>query len=202
MAEWWETGVEPVPVSALSGSGSGDLLDRVIEALPETRTRKSAMDASLSAAGRPDGGDPEGRPLRIAIVGRPNAGKSSLLNAMLGKARSVVSEAAGTTRDSVDAELTGPDGRRFVLVDTAGVRRRASVAGSPDGAEKLAVGRALASLRSADVALLVVDAAACSEGGRFVATTQDFRLAELISAAGRACVIVLNKWDAVRERGP
>lgn len=149
------------------------------------------------------------RPLAVAIVGRPNAGKSSLLNAIAGGTRAIVSPVAGTTRDSVDAVVKGPPGsaadgigsRLFRLVDTAGIRRRAAVSSSPtDGAEGLAVGRALSAMRRADVVALVVDAAACSRDGRFVATAQDFRLAEAIAQAGRACVIVLNKWDAVPNR--
>ena len=149
------------------------------------------------------------RPLAVAIVGRPNAGKSSLLNAIAGGTRAIVSPVAGTTRDAVDAVVRGPPGsaadgvgsRLFRLVDTAGIRRRAAVSSSPtDGAEGLAVGRALQAMRRADVVALVVDAAACSRDGRFVATAQDFRLAEAIAAAGRACVIVLNKWDAVPNR--
>ena len=112
-APFWSLGFEPLPVSAISGSGSGDLLDRVVEALPPPR------DAAEEEAQRA---------VRVAIVGRPNAGKSSLLNAVVGRERSIVSEMAGTTRDAIDTEFTAEDGTPFVLVDTAGIRRRTAVA--------------------------------------------------------------------------
>lgn len=112
---FWAMGIEPIPVSAISGSGSGELLDAVVEALPPPK----------------DQGEEEARrAIRVAIVGRPNAGKSSLLNAIVGRERSIVSDLAGTTRDAIDTEFTGPDGTPFVLVDTAGIRRRTSVAAS------------------------------------------------------------------------
>ena len=195
VADLWSSGMEPWPVSALSGSGTGDLLDALVGVLPS----KPKCTAGGWGDGGEEGGD-GGRPLAVAIVGRPNAGKSSLLNALVGSERAIVSPLPGTTRDAIDCAVVGPDGARYTLVDTAGVRKRAAVAGSADGAEPLSVARALAAIRRADVVALVIDAAACTQDGRFVATVQDYRLAELVAGAGKAAVIVLNKWDAVPER--
>lgn len=111
--------------------------------------------------------------IAMAIVGRPNVGKSSLLNALVGEERAIVSPVAGTTRDAVDMDLVTPDGRSFTLIDTAGVRKRASIASAKDGAEPLMVERAFRAVRRAEVAVLVIDA---TEG----ITVQDFRLAEYI----------------------
>ena len=182
-ADFWALGLEPVAVSAISGSGSGDLLDRLVAALPPARPEDAA------AAGE--------APVAVAIIGRPNVGKSSLLNALAGAERSIVSPVAGTTRDAVDTEVVGPGGARFTLIDTAGIRKRARVSGSPDGAEPLSVGRAIAAVRRAEVVLLVLDGSATAPDGRLDVAQQDFRLAELVAAEGRACVLVVNKWDAV-----
>jgi len=182
-ADFWALGLEPVAVSAISGSGSGDLLDRLVAALPPARPEDAAA-----------GGE---APVAVAIIGRPNVGKSSLLNALAGAERSIVSPVAGTTRDAVDTEVAGPGGRRFTLIDTAGIRKRARVSGSPDGAEPLSVGRAIAAVRRAEVVLLVLDGSATAPDGRLDVAQQDFRLAELVAAEGRACVLVVNKWDAV-----
>jgi GTP-binding protein len=200
VADLWSSGVEPWPVSALSGSGTGDLLDALLAVLPAKP--KATAGGWGDGGGGGDCGGPGDRPLAVAIVGRPNAGKSSLLNALVGSERAIVSPMPGTTRDAIDCDVVGPDGRRYTLVDTAGVRKRAAVAGSADGAEPLSVARALAAIRRADVVALVVDAAACTQDGRFVATVQDYRLAELVAGAGKAAVLVMNKWDAVPERGP
>jgi GTP-binding protein len=162
---------EPVAVSATHGLGSGDLLDRVVELLGE------------SAA--PDAGTEE--PTRVAVIGRPNSGKSSLVNAFLGSERVIVSERAGTTRDSIDTEVE-VDGRRVVLVDTAGLRRRSKVAGTIDYYAQLRSERAV---ERADVALVVCDA---SDG----ITAEDLRVAELAMRAGCATLIALNKWDVTR----
>lgn len=158
---------EPLPVSATHGLGSGDLLDRVVAELGE-RARPAEEDEAT----------------RVAVIGRPNAGKSSLVNAFLGSERVIVSDRAGTTRDAIDTELE-VDGRRVVLVDTAGLRRRSKVAGSVDYYAQLRSERAV---ERADVALVVCDAA---DG----VTAEDLRAAELAMRAGCATLLVLNKWD-------
>jgi len=167
-AEFHKLGLgEPVPVSATHGLGAGDLLDRVTEMLGDQ-------------AGPDDG--PEAT--RVAVIGRPNAGKSSLVNAFLGTDRVIVSERAGTTRDAIDTELE-VDGRRVILVDTAGLRRRSKVAGTVDYYAQLRSERAV---ERADVALVVCDA---SEG----ITSEDLRVAEMAMRAGCATLLALNKWD-------
>ncbi len=162
---------EPMPVSASHGLGSGDLLDRLVELLG---------DRAPAASGEPE-------PVRIAVVGRPNAGKSSLVNAFLGSERVIVSERAGTTRDSIDTDLE-VDGRAVILVDTAGLRRRSKVAGSIDYYAQLRSERAV---ERADVAIVVGDA---GDG----VTAEDLRVVELAMRAGCATLIALNKWDVTR----
>ena len=158
---------EPQPVSATHGLGTGDLLDRVVALLPE-----------------PEAQDEEGEAVRIAVIGRPNVGKSSLVNAFLGRPRVIVSDQAGTTRDAIDTELE-VGGRRVVLVDTAGLRKRTKVAGTVEHYAQLRSERAAA---RADVAILVCDA---SEGVR----AEDLRAAELAMRSGCATIVALNKWD-------
>jgi GTP-binding protein len=158
---------EPLPVSATHGLGSGDLLDRVVELLGE----------------RAQPGEPDDA-VRVAVIGRPNAGKSSLVNAFLGSERVIVSARAGTTRDAIDTEVE-VDGRRVILVDTAGLRRRSKVAGTVDYYAQL---RSEHAVERADVALVVCDA---SEG----VTAEDLRVAEIAMRAGSATLLVLNKWD-------
>ena len=158
---------EPLAVSATHGLGSGDLLDAIVTALGE----------------RPEQ-DPEDDAVRVAVIGRPNVGKSSMVNAFLGSDRVIVSDRAGTTRDAIDTELE-VEGRRVILVDTAGLRRRSKVAGSVDYYAQLRSERAV---ERADVALVVCDAA---EG----VTAEDLRVAELAMKAGCASLLVLNKWD-------
>ena len=160
---------DPLAVSALHGSGSGDLLDAVVERLP------------------PAGETPEPAWASIAIVGRPNVGKSSLLNALVGEVRSIVTPEPGTTRDPVDATVVLEDGRVLRMLDTAGMRREVRI---EDPIEYFSFLRARDTLARADVALMVVDAA---EG----VTGHDQRLAQSIVESGRACVILLNKWDAL-----
>jgi len=171
----------PFAVSALHGRGSGDLLDIVVAALPPRSAEEEAADEGIEA----DAGVPA-----VAIVGRPNVGKSTLFNKLIGDERSVVHDAPGTTRDSIDTIVETPDGPiRFV--DTAGMRRRSRIG---EGPEYYSLVRALQSIDRASAALLVIDAA---EG----VTHQDQRLAERIDAAGSPVVIVLNKWDLLDAEG-
>jgi GTP-binding protein len=166
---------EPHPISALHGRLAGDLLDAIVDALGEER-----------ASGAPDGADETG-PLRVAIVGRPNVGKSTLFNALLGDDRSIVHDLPGTTRDAVDTVVETEAGS-ICFVDTAGMRRRAR---TEAGLETYAVIRSLEALDRADLALLVIDATVG-------ATAQDQRLAERIAASGSPSVVILNKWDLIK----
>jgi GTP-binding protein len=168
-AEFHRLGLgDPHPVSATHGHGTGDLLDRLVE---------------LAEAASAPAGD-EVASLHVAVIGRPNVGKSSLVNAFLGTERVIVSELAGTTRDAIDTELDF-DGRRLVLVDTAGLRRRTKVAGTIAYYAQMRSERAAG---RADVALVICDA---SEG----VTSEDLRVAELAMRSGCATLVALNKWD-------
>jgi GTPase len=162
---------DPYPVSALHGRGSGDLLDAVVAALPPVT--ETAPEAETGAG-----------PFSVAIVGRPNVGKSTLFNRLVGDERTVVHEEPGTTRDSIDT-IVETDVGLLRFVDTAGMRRRSRV---DEPTEYYSLVRALDAVDRADAALVVVDA---SEG----VTHQDQRLAERVDAAGTAAVVVLNKWD-------
>ncbi len=168
----WGLGLgEPLPISAYHGRGVGELLDVVVASFPE------------EIAVAPESGIP-----RVAIIGRPNVGKSTLLNKLAGKHRVIVSETPGTTRDPIDVEVQ-LDGGRYRLIDTAGIRRKPQIT---EDADFYAVLRAREALDSADVALLLVDA---SEG----VTHQDQRIAAEVVEAGVGLVIVLNKWDALDD---
>jgi GTP-binding protein len=172
-AEFYELGLgEPVAVSAIQGLGTGDLLDLVVEKLPAATEEAETHDP------------------RIAIVGRPNVGKSSFLNALVGSERAVVSEIPGTTRDSIDTTIDF-EGRQVVLVDTAGIRRRGRI---DEGIEKYALLRTAQALERADVAILLTDA---TEG----ITAQDVHIAGYAVDAAVGLVLAVNKWDVV-DRGP
>lgn len=170
---------DPVPVSALHGRRAGDLLDEVLVRLPRTDESNDAhiepTDNSIKAP-------------RVAILGRPNVGKSTLFNRLVGEDRSVVHDMAGTTRDAVDTLVDTEDGP-IIFVDTAGMRRRSRI---DDSAEYYSLVRALRAVDESDIALLVIDA---GEG----VTSQDQRLAERIDAAGCPIVVLLNKWETLDE---
>ena len=181
---------EPYPISALHGRRAGDLLDEVVSLLPagegeEEAEVEPALDLDDASELWKPGDQP---PPRVAIVGRPNVGKSTLFNRLVGQDRSVVHDMAGTTRDSINTLVDTPDGP-IVFVDTAGMRRRSRV---DDSAEYYSVVRALRSIDGSDIALLVIDATDS-------VTSQDQRLAERIDAAGCPIVVMLNKWDLVED---
>ena len=163
---------DPVAISALHGSGGvGDILDLVTEGF-----EKGALQE-------------DDKTIKIAIVGRPNAGKSSIVNALLNEKRVIVSDVSGTTRDSIDSEITYKD-QNFVIIDTAGIRKKAKV---DYGVEKFAVERAIKSIKECDVALLVIDA---KEG----ISDQDKKISSIITEAGKGLVIAINKWDLIEDK--
>ena len=166
---------DPVGVSAEHGDGIPDLMSEIASRLPPDE---------------PVAEDEAERPLKLAIVGRPNAGKSTLLNRLLGEDRMLVGPEPGLTRDAIASVLTDSSGHRIEIVDTAGLRRPARIEAE---LEKLSVGAAINALKMAEVVVLTVDA---TEG----LNDQDLRIAQLIEREGRACVLVLNKWDAVVDR--
>lgn len=169
--QFWELGLgEPYPVSAIHGNGTGELLDELISHLP------------------PASEIPDIEEIKVAIVGRPNVGKSSLLNAFLGEKRAIVSPISGTTRDAIDT-VVERDGKRYRLIDTAGIRKKKNVS---YGAEFFGINRAFKAIGRSDVVLLVIDAI---DG----VTEQDQKLANRIADEGRACAIVVNKWDAIEK---
>jgi GTP-binding protein len=180
---------DPHPVSALHGPGAADLLDRVVERLPELTATEPAEPVDSVEPGEPaEAGarEDDDDVVAVAIVGRPNVGKSTLFNRLIGEERAVVHDLPGTTRDSIDTVVDTDEGPiRFV--DTAGMRRRSRI---DEGTEYYSLVRALRSVDEADVALLVIDA---TDG----VTHQDQRLAERVDAAGCPVVVLLNKWDAV-----
>ncbi len=172
--DFYELGLgEPQIISALHGSGSGDMLDALVESLKRfPREEVDEIDVDLS----------------IAIVGKPNAGKSTLLNYLLGEERAIVSDIPGTTRDAVDS-LIEFEGMQIRLIDTAGIRRRGKVA---PGVEKFSVIRSMRAIDRADVALLVIDAI---DG----ITAQDAHIAGYVQDAWKSAVLLINKWDAIAK---
>ncbi|MEN9645588.1 MAG: GTP-binding protein EngA [Actinomycetota bacterium] len=180
---------EPVPVSALHGRRAGDLLDEVCRLLPEQEGDDDETNGiPVDEAGEALWKMGDTPPPRVAIVGRPNVGKSTLFNRLVGEDRSVVHDMAGTTRDAIDTLVETPDGP-IVFVDTAGMRRRSRI---DDSAEYYSMVRALRAIDAADIALLVIDA---TEG----VTSQDQRLAERVDASGCPIVVMLNKWELIDD---
>jgi GTP-binding protein len=177
---------EPIPVSALHGRRAGDLLDEVCALLPGEAGAGSDIPLDDEGDALWQVGDVP--PPRVAIVGRPNVGKSTLFNRLVGEDRSVVHDMAGTTRDAIDTLVETPDGP-IVFVDTAGMRRRSRI---DDSAEYYSMVRALRAIDDADIALLVIDA---TEG----VTSQDQRLAERVDASGCPIVVMLNKWELIDD---
>ena len=169
--EFYQLGIgHPIPVSAQHGTGTGDLLDEIASALPEIEEHDD-VDS-----------------VKIAIVGKPNVGKSSLLNRLVGKERSIVSPIAGTTRDAVDT-LIEYEGKTITLIDTAGIRRRGKI---ERGVEKYSVMRSLRAIERSDVALLMIDATTSL-------SAQDSHIAGFILDKWKSAVILINKWDAVKK---
>ena len=171
--EFYELGFEedPIALSSLHGTGSGDLLDAVLDALPENLGEAEEDDS-----------------IKVAVIGKPNAGKSSIINRMVGENRVIVSNIPGTTRDAVDTYVENKFGK-YTFIDTAGIRRQSKI---DDKIEKYSVLRAHMAVERADVCLIMVDAA---EG----VTEQDERIAGIAHEAGKACIIVMNKWDSIEK---
>ena len=172
--EFYNLGLgDPIQVSSVHGHGTGDLLDAVFEHLPEEAEEEEGLEN-----------------IRVAVIGKPNAGKSSLINQIAGEDRCIVSDIAGTTRDAIDTQIENDYGR-FTLIDTAGIRRKSRV---DDEIEKYSVIRAQRAIDRSDVCVIMIDA---TEGF----TEQDSKVAALAHEAGKGCVIAVNKWDAVEKDG-
>ena len=173
--EFYELGLgDPIGISSVNMLGFGDLLDQIIALLPENSSKD----------------DPETQPIQLAIVGRPNVGKSSLTNRLLGEKRTMVSEIAGTTRDAIDSLYTDQNGVTFNIIDTAGIRRKRAI--EDESLERYSVLRSIAAIRRCDVALMLIDA---NDG----VTEQDTKIAGLIHDEGKAAVVIVNKWDMLEK---
>ena len=172
--EFYNLGLgDPYPVSAVHGHGTGDLLDACFEHFPPEDQEEAEDDV-----------------IKVAIIGKPNVGKSSLVNRILGQERVIVSDVAGTTRDAVDSYFE-KDGQKYLIIDTAGMRKKSRV---DDRVEKFSVLRATMAIERSDVCAIMIDA---QEG----VTEQDTKVAGLAHDAGKACIIVVNKWDAIEKDG-
>lgn len=170
-AQFWALGLgEPIPLSGIHGNGTGELLEQVMVHLPEAPSEAETEE------------------IKVAIIGRPNVGKSSLLNAFVGESRSIVSPISGTTRDTIDTVIE-QDSKRYRLIDTAGIRRKKNVEYGP---EFFGINRAFKAIRRCDVVLFVIDAV---DG----ITEQELKLAGRIIEEGRSCILTINKWDAIEK---
>ena len=171
--EFYELGFdcEPIALSSVHGSGTGDILDAVLAALPEASDEEDEDDS-----------------IKVAVIGKPNAGKSSIINKIVGQERLIVSNIAGTTRDAVDTQIENEKGK-FTFIDTAGIRRASKI---NDKIEKYSVLRAHMAVERADVCLIMIDA------GTGI-TEQDEKIAGIAHEAGKACIIVVNKWDSIEK---
>ena len=176
MYEFYELGLgDPIGISSVNMLGFGDLLDQIVSHFPPE-------DSSA--------GEQERTVIQVAIVGRPNVGKSSLTNRLLGQERTMVSDIPGTTRDAIDTLFTSDDGTSFNIIDTAGMRRKSSI--EDESLERYSVIRSVAAIRRCDVALLLID----SNDG---VTEQDTKIAGLIHEEGKAVVVIVNKWDTLEK---
>lgn len=170
--EFYNLGIgEPFPLSATNALGIGDVLDKIYESFPEA-----------------DGNEEDETEIKVAVIGKPNVGKSSLINKILGENRAIVSDIAGTTRDAIDTKFENEKGK-YVLIDTAGIRRKSKV---KESIEKFSIMRTLLAIERADVCLMMIDA---TEG----VTDQDTKIAGEAHEAGKGVIIVVNKWDAVEK---
>jgi GTP-binding protein len=189
-AEFYALGFDPsITISAQHGRSTGDLADMIVERLPPAQASVHA-DGDLTDTDRAELAESDLGPPRVAIVGRPNTGKSTFVNRVIGQDRMIVSEIPGTTRDPVDSAVE-VDGEPMILVDTAGIRRRGAV---DRGIERYSVLRAMKAIDRADVAVVMTDA---TEGY----TAQDAHVAGYVLEAGKGLVLVLNKWDVVEKDG-
>ncbi|MCQ2437923.1 MAG: ribosome biogenesis GTPase Der, partial [Clostridia bacterium] len=172
--EFYNLGMgDPIGISSVNLLNFGDLLENLCRYFPDPDEEAPSVDA-----------------IQIAVTGKPNVGKSSLVNRLLGEERVMVSDIAGTTRDAIDTRFTAPDGQDYVLIDTAGIRRKRAI--EEKTIERYSIIRALAAIDRCDVALLVVDA---TKG----VTEQDTKIAGYIDEQGKAAIIVINKWDAIEK---
>lgn len=174
--EFYNLGLgDPIAVSAVHGHGTGDLLDACLEYFPPKEESEEAEDDDT---------------IKVALIGKPNVGKSSMINKILGEKRVIVSDIAGTTRDAIDSRFENDKGK-YIFIDTAGIRKKSKV---DDRIEKFSVMRAQNAIDRADVCVIMID-------GRDGVTEQDTKIAGLAHEAGKACIIVVNKWDLVEKDG-